>query len=139
MDGWNRKELWTKRGDGFSVEVSHHTVDITEVSEGPHRWCVYAYIYPQHAMFEEFDGSDMWQDAALRLPHHCGPSYLKWHCDDEGKKTSVQVGADYNHLGDDEYTHMECSDDAMSVFADAEKLMSFLSGGFNAVSTDDGL
>lgn len=45
MDNWKRKELWHRRGEGFCVEVSHHTEQTLDQSEGKNRWCIYAYIY----------------------------------------------------------------------------------------------
>ena len=114
MDNWKRKELWHRRGEGYCVEVSHHTVPIddsermtTFASEGENRWCVYAYIYPEHPHFAKFEGDKMWQDAALALPLHGGPSMLRWHRDANCNPTSVQVGADYNHDGDSGYTHYD--------------------------------
>ena len=128
MKKWERKELWSRRGDDFLVQVSRHSVNLNpDFSEGPHRWCVYAYIYPNHRLFSKFSGQDMWQDAATSLPLHAGPSLLRWHYDDYGKPTSVQVGADYNRLGDDGYTHCAEAEDAYSVFRDADELFLYLS------------
>lgn len=128
VDGWKRKEVWHKYGDGFCVEVSHHTSLPISKEEGPHRWCVYAYIYPTHPHFEKFEGDKIYQDAATALPLHGGASLLHWHQDGKGKITSVQVGGDYNHDGDAKYTHCEDSADAYPVFRDAEELVTWLSG-----------
>ena len=121
---WRHKDIWTRDGENFIVQVSRHSVmSINEYdSTGPHRWCVYAYIYPEHQSFASFDGPNMWQHAATRLPFHGGPSLLRWHYDDDRKPTSVQVGADYCHLHDDRFTHMATNDDARTVFADADEL-----------------
>lgn len=78
---WDHKDLWRKRGADFLVEVSRHSEPVREESgcfdaEGPHRWCVYAYVYPKHPHFANFDGTDrMSQDAASALPLHGGPSF----------------------------------------------------------------
>jgi hypothetical protein len=133
MDNWKRKELWHQRGEGFCVEVSHHTTPTydserltTHASEGENRWCVYAYIYPEHPHFAKFEGDKMWQDAALALPLHGGPSMLRWHRDANCNATSVQVGADYNHDGDGCYTHYDDAAEARSVFRDADELAAWL-------------
>lgn len=126
MDNWKRKELWHRRGEGFCVEVSRHTEAPLYDSEGPNRWCVYAYIYPAHPHFEKFEGDKMWQDAATTLPLHGGPSILRWHRDANGNPTSVQVGADYHHDGDSGYTFCDEAEDAYSVFRDADDLVAWL-------------
>lgn len=128
MSEWKKKELWHRRGEGFCVEVSHHKSDVRiDDSEGPNRWCVYAYIYPKHPHFKNFEGDSMWQDAASTLPLHGGPSFLRDHFDAQGNITSIQVGSDYHHLHDESYTHMDTEEDARSVFCDADELVERLS------------
>jgi hypothetical protein len=125
MSAWDHKDAWRRFGKDFMVEITRHSVARPESSpfdDGPHRWCVYAYIYPKHPHFAAFSGRDMWQDAAVALPLHGGPSLLRWHYNDNGEPTSVQVGADYNHLHDNHYTHFATAEDAYSVFLDADEL-----------------
>ena len=93
MNNWNRKELWRKFGKNFMVEVSRHEEPATDSgcsdSEGPHRWCVYAYIYPKHPHFATFDGTEaMWQDAAACLPLHGGPTFCRKHLNAKGEVTA---------------------------------------------------
>jgi hypothetical protein len=128
---WNRKELWRKSGDNFMIEISRHEEEVPDLacfdSEGPHRWCIYAYIYPKHSHFAAFDGSeDMWQYAAACLPLHGGPSFCRKHLNAKGEVTSYQVGADYHHLHDWHFTQHANPDDAAVVFADAEELFDAL-------------
>jgi hypothetical protein len=128
---WNRKELWRKYGDNFMIEISRHEETVLEPvffdSEGPHRWCVYAYIYPKHSHFAAFDGSEnMCQDAAACLPFHGGPSFCRKHLNAKGETTSYQVGADYNHLHDWRFTQQANPKDAAEVFADAQELFDVL-------------
>jgi len=137
MKKYRKVEEWKLEGKHFLVTVKHHTVDLLpecgifsgEFSgEGPHRWCIYAYIYPEHPYFVKFDGSeDMCQDAALALPLHCGPSFMRAHqrfC--SVAICSYQVGCDYNHLYDEHYTNMATQEEARSVFEDAEVLFDWL-------------
>ena len=77
-------------------------------------------------MFSEFDSSSIRQEACRKLPLHCGCSFFKKHRTEDGTVCSVQVGSDYNHLGDDEFTFCETEDDAARVFHDAENLFEFL-------------
>ena len=130
--GYRKTEDWKRGSNGFLVVVNHHTSSINAelaCGEGPHRWCVYAYIYQNHPHFEAFDGTEaMWQDAATILPMHGGPSLLRVHTKyPDHAITSYQVGADYNHLHDDEYTHMANEIEAASVFRDADELFEWLS------------
>ena len=128
MSTWDHKDEWRQRGKDFLVAVSRHSVGSSthEPHQGPHRWTVYAYLYPTHRLFGEFSGTDMWQRAATDMPMHGGPSLLRWHRDDDGKPTSVQVGADYNHLYDDHFCNYETAEDAQEVFADAQRLVDYL-------------
>lgn len=133
MSDWKRKDIWSRHGKNFLVQISRHEETADEGwesfcdAQGPHRWCVYAYIYPKHPHFANFTGPAMWQEAAACLPFHGGPSLLRWHYDDDQKPTSVQVGADYNHLHDSYYTRCATEKDAYTVFADAEDLFQRLS------------
>lgn len=124
---WDHKDEWRKFGRGFMVIVSRHNARSSlDLDEGPHRWCVYAYIYPKHPYFARFNGPHMWQEAATRMPLHGYPSLLEYPMYD-GKITSVKVGADYNHLHDDRFTHYATQDDAAEVFSDADELFVWLS------------
>ncbi|WP_333998253.1 hypothetical protein [Burkholderia orbicola] len=123
MDSYRRKDVWHRDGDGFLIEISRHTsASVFEYdSEGPNRWCVYAYIYPKHPHFAAFSGPDIWQDASGILPLHGGCTYLEYPMYD-GEVTSVKVGADYHHLHDERFTHYATADQAISVFEDADEL-----------------
>lgn len=127
MNTWNHKDSWQNRGKNFMVEVYHYTEVQSELSmvycdSGPHRWNVYAYIYPKHPHFDKFDrGDGMWQGAASMLDFHGGPTFLAFpQFNDE--VTCVKVGCDYNHLHDSYYTRLETCEDAEDVFADAQRL-----------------
>jgi hypothetical protein len=131
---WNRKETWRKWGKDFMVEISRHEEPVRDESgcfdaEGPHRWRVYAYVYPKHPHFAAFNGTeDMWQDAAASLPFHGGPSFCRKHMDTKGAVTSYQVGADYNHLHDTHFTRYATPVEASEVFEDAQQLFGRLQG-----------
>jgi hypothetical protein len=137
---WDHKDAWRKRGQDFMVEVTRHN-GTEDISEGPHRWAVYAYIYPKHPHFAEFDGPHMWQLAATCLPLHGYPSYLEYPMY-EGKVTSVKVGADYHHLHDYHFTHYATPNEAREVFDDAQALFDWLQAAAHPVNasgamTDD--
>ena len=124
---WIHKDEWKRHGKDFLVIVSRHTSGSSEESsgcydaEGVNRWCIYAYIYPKHPRFVEFVGDNMWQDAA-ELGFHGGCSYLRRHHGNDGSQTAIQVGCDYNHLGDWEYTQYATPEEARSVFQDADAI-----------------
>ena len=131
-DGFRRKELWSMDGKDFMIQVSRHEEPVHFPSgcydeTGPHRWCVYAYIYPKHPHFAAFDGTEnMWQDATAGLPLHGGVTYCRKHVDASGTVTSYQVGADYNHLYDSYFTRCDTPDEASEVFNDARQLHKLL-------------
>ncbi|WP_321913523.1 hypothetical protein [Paraburkholderia sp. J11-2] len=120
VESWKHKDIWTRRGKMFAIEISRHYGTEDEY-EGPHRWAVYAYIYPSHPHFSKFDGPNLWQDATQVLPFHRGCSYLDYPVHD-GKVTCVKIGADYHHLHDIGFTHCATADDAYRVFSDADEL-----------------
>lgn len=124
MSNWTHKDIWKQSGKHFLIEISRHFRDAPE-GEGQNLWAVYAYIYPKHPHFANFDGDGMWQDAASAMPGHSYPSYFRRH-EIDGKVTSMQVGWDYNHLHDDHYTYMATADDAGSIFYDADQLFAWL-------------
>lgn len=125
-EGFRHKDVWIMDGRGFCVQVSRHSVDFAEY-DGPHRWCIYAFIYPKHEHFTRFDGTeDMFQSACSALPLHAGPSFLRKHQNSQGEVVSYQVGCDYNHYGDDHYTHYATPEDALSIFQDACDLYAWL-------------
>jgi hypothetical protein len=134
---WKHSDCWRVTDNrSFTVEVKHWEVKLLEPDsgcydrDGGQRWAVYAYLYPAHPHFKNFDETDrMWQDAACAMPFHCGPSYLRRHVvvrDGKPETVSIQVGADYNHDGDWPYTQDRTQDDAIDVFDDAEELVEWL-------------
>lgn len=125
MSDWRHKDCWKRAGKNFLIEVTRHSGEPLDSFEGPHRWAVYAYIYPKHPYFAKFDGPHMWQDATGVMPLHGGASLLEYPMY-EGVVTSVKVGADYHHLHDEEYTHCATKDEAASVFMDAEEIFRWL-------------
>ena len=125
---WGHKDEWHQYGKDFLVVVKRYAVEPASFDsyQGPNRWGVYAYIYPKHQLFSGFCGPSMWQPAANALPLHGGPSLLRWHYSDDHKPTSVQIGADYNHLHDERFSKYTTADDAYEVFADAQQLFGYL-------------
>jgi hypothetical protein len=137
MSDWKRKDVWSKFGKDFMVEISRHEVEniraFEEFDAGNHRWAVYAYIYPKHPHFAQFVGPAMWQDASSVLPLHGGPSLLRWHRAYDGTPTSVQIGADYSHLHDACFTLDATESDATVQFSDAQELFDWLQADAEAI------
>lgn len=129
MSDWNKKDIWSKRGKDFMVQISRHEKSSQPqyFGEGINCWAVYAYIYPEHRLFDRFEGSDMWQEAASCLPLHKGPSFLKIHRNDTGDICSYQVGADYSHAYDEHFSEYSNLDEAYQVKRDAQELFDWLS------------
>lgn len=122
------KNIWTKIGKNFLIEISRHSVDLPYGTTGVHRWCIYAYIYPSHSLFTKFDlnSENSHQDVVYDFPLHGGCTYFRYHYNSSHNVTSVQIGCDYNHLGDDHLTHYSTEEDALEVFLDAMDLFEFL-------------
>lgn len=125
---WKHRDLWALRHEGFTVEVSRHVEHAhEELSLGPNSWCVYVYVYPEHPLFESIDLNEgIWPAVLANFPLHEGCSFFWVHQEFGGKVTSVQIGCDYNHYGDNCYTHMATKAEASSVFRDAEELFDWM-------------
>ena len=131
MQKWAHKDEWKRFGTNFLISVSRHTekrsgLPAEYFTDGPNRWCLYVYIYPKHPKFGTFDSDSMWQDATQSMPLHGGCTYLRYHAEPNGSINSIQVGCDYNHYRDEQYSFMETQEDARSVFADAEELFNYM-------------
>lgn len=126
MDRWDHKDEWRRQGKHFLVSVTRHFAPVCRPDQGPHRWAVYAFIYPNHPLFDTFHGEEMFQPASNALPLHWGPTFLRQHRGDDGQICSIQVGADYNHLHDDRFCDYATADDAIEVFNDADELFEYL-------------
>ena len=136
MENWRKKDIWTRGGKDFLIEISQHRTGAIDDDRTENKWCIYAYIYPKHPQFGKFEGDRIWQDAT-ELGMHGGCSYLRYHFDATAGVTSVQVGCDYNHLGDDRYLEMGTEDDARAVFNDADSLFDRLTSIANLIETEE--
>ena len=125
-DHWDHKDQWRKHGKDFLIVVERFNAPTDAYGDrGQHRWCVHAYIYPKHLHFAAFNGPQMGQEATGVMPLHGGASLLEYPMY-EGKVTSAKVGADYDHLHDEEFTHMATKEEAWEVFQDADMLFDWL-------------
>jgi hypothetical protein len=98
---------------------------------GENNWNVYAYIYPEHPLFEKFsahatgDNGDSYE-LTSSMPLHGGQTFFQLNYGSAGKVDSVQIGCDYMHSGDEHYNEFATKEDAYSVFRDAEELREWL-------------
>jgi hypothetical protein len=122
---WEKLDVWRMREKTFAIEVTHHKEDVFAYY-GPHRWCVYAYIYPDHPLFNKLTGTDLWQSATEDMPMHAYISLMRRHFDEEHAITSYQIGADYNHDGDEIFCSMKTAEEAKLIFDDATVLHEWL-------------
>lgn len=130
-DLWDKTEMWRHRARRSTVEINHRAVsaEYTKLfpNEGPHRWNIYAYIYPPHPLFQSLitEGRTA---IPKEMPLHGGASLFSY-CRHEGEEiTAVKIGVDYNHHQDDRFSRMCDRVAANEVFVDAEKLVEFLEG-----------
>lgn len=132
MSSWgeNKYEEWRKKGKDFLVSVYHwKKLSFEYIENGcegektfDNCWNVYAYIYPDHLMFEELLNNKLILNEYL----HGGQTFYRKHYDDEHNITSIQIGSDYLHLHDSYFRTLETEQDARDVFCDAEKLFDYL-------------
>lgn len=132
MKKWNEIREWSKAGKACAVKVKRSDNVLHGHGSGPWQWCIYLYLYPAHPAFPLVDqAGSMSQDLFDELPLHGGCTYFRTHLygpaevpwKHEGT-ASVEIGCDYSHLHDDDYTRDE---DGAAVFADAEALLAFAS------------
>jgi hypothetical protein len=142
VSNWEHKDTWVDRHheDNFTVEVSRHGSYVDEHrGMGKHRWCVYVYVYPKHPFFkrieedlaappDETGWKSSYPNMVGYLPLHCGCSFFHIHRNEKNEITSYQIGADYNHLHDEWFTHLATKEDANTVFHDAEALVEYMLG-----------
>jgi predicted NBD/HSP70 family sugar kinase len=113
---YKHKEIWIKHGKDFAVEIVRWSmlpedkyVEMKEkipfYSQGNYVWNIYCYIYPKHKLFDTLKEEDIYGGRDLYF--HGGSTYCQWHRDREGNLQSKQYGCDYNHWGDEEYTHIK--------------------------------
>lgn len=144
---WNKREEWKtgvyvgrKQVAGVKVvRWSFRTEDDPKLDEydrlhtGANCWNVYAYIYPEHPLFEKLSAhtsGDNSESYGLTgsMPLHGGQTFFELNYGADNKVESVQVGCDYMHLGDDRFNGYATREDACEVFSDAEDLHAYLLG-----------
>ena len=128
MENYSHTDLYSRKRQTFTVEVSRHTVkEDSENRWGKNRWCVYIYIYKQHPLWEYLNNdkteNPIW---IYNLPGHGDISYYKVWKDDTLDVTSYQLGWDYAHEWDMNYSHYDTAEEANSVFLDAQRLYEVL-------------
>jgi hypothetical protein len=138
-DKWNHNDEWRQPGKNFLITVTRHSEPVSKwtsesgtwpfdgSAEGPHRWAVYAWIYPKHPHFAKFNGTgNLFEAATADMPLHSGASMVLSHFDAKGEVQSIKVGADYHHLHDEHFTHYAQAEEASEVFDDADRLHAWL-------------
>lgn len=117
---------WSFQTDGESKRDAYD-----RVQTGANNWNVYAWIYPEHPLFEKLSAHTSGDDGesyALTsdMPLHGGQTFFTLHHAAGGKVTSVQIGCDYMHHMDDRFNEYATREEAREVFADAEELHAWL-------------
>jgi len=128
---FKHKDVWTTHGKGFCVEVVRweRELSISEESwsiSDTNIWNIYAYIYPSHTLFNKLKRVKRAGDCyKFGIPFTRDISYFNKN-QRENKICSIQIGNDYNHLGDEYFTRCSTKDEASSIFFDAEELFKYL-------------
>ena len=114
------QECFLIGGNQFNVEIKHTYRGLDELT-GSHTWCLYVTIGTEHRKSRRARANKCDYDTNLG-----DKIYPNWHggCSYYSKqKTYVRIGCDYNHLGDDYFTH--CDKLPREILDDAEKLYQF--------------
>lgn len=133
MENYSHKDVYTRRkGILFTIEICRLSVEdydpYKEFSRGENRWFVYAYLYPNHPLWEFLKEKSTDNPSWLfNLNVHGNMSYYSVWKDVKCNVTSYELGWDYNHPGDDRFTYYKTPEEARSVFCDADRLYSILS------------
>jgi hypothetical protein len=125
---WKHKDIWKVDGDTFLIEVvrwssPEYSQDYTEILGQKQHWNVYAYIYPEHPLFDKLDKthSNWYNQPIHHLNFHCGCTFMQWYVNEKGEFTSAKLGSDYGHYRDN-FEHISTKEDAWQVFGDAKTL-----------------
>lgn len=118
------QECFLIQGKDFNVEIKH-TYRNLGVSMydllGEHTWCLYVIIGPKHRKSRRARANKRDYDTDLGdkiYPNwHCGCTYYS------KQKTYVKIGCDYNHVGDEYFSH--CDKLPQEILDDAEQLYKF--------------
>jgi len=114
------QECFLIQGEHFNVEIKH-TFRGSGGYLGEHNWCLYVVIGTEHRKSRRARAAKYDYDTDLG-----DKIYPDWHggCTYYNKqKTYVKIGCDYNHSGDEYYSH--CDKLPREILEDAEKLYRF--------------
>lgn len=123
---YERKDVWSRHGENFGVEINRFTRESHFDDRGVNRWCVYAFVRKGHRLFSTIQGGSTSQESLYGWPLHGGCTYLVGYT--EGTEVyGWKVGADYSHLYDDRFYRMATLEQAWEVVKDADELFRWLS------------
>ena len=133
MINCEKQEHWKNRQDTFLIDIVHWTSPHYEIIDGKfvdvgikNHWNVYAYIYPNHPLFDKFlcQNDEYWRNEYISNSPLHGCSLYRKH-ESNSKITAIQFGSDYGHI-DDDYIHVDNIDSAYCIQADAELLFEYI-------------
>lgn len=98
MNFENVKRIWKQHEKGFTIELVNwrHQIDDQE------KWNIYVYVYPTHKWYQNNidmlkNGAYYDLDQSSSPPFHGGITRCEIH------PQSIEIGCDYQHLGDEFY------------------------------------
>ena len=130
VSDFRKSDQWVLFGKRFNVVVKHWQEEPLPPDcswgreDGRHRWGVYGYIFKGHAIFDTIEIHKAWP--YTDAPLHAGMSWWDVKRDVNMNVSVFEIGADYNHLGDDHHSWHATADDAGEVFRDARALHAWL-------------
>ena len=116
-------DTWRAKGNNFWVEIKHwfDPIPICLDYKPEHHWTLYVKIFPKHPLAQKAGQCKNDYDCDLGdkiYPNfHCGCTYY------QRTKHYVEIGCDYQHLGDEWF--WEQAEMPSEVLADAKDLFEF--------------
>ncbi len=95
------------------------------LSSPKYKWFIYICLFKTHSLFPFFENvtSENYFSADTKVEMHGGVTFFQRQYNDAAELTSVKIGCDYQHYGDDRFGEEE---DSATVYEDAKELHIFL-------------
>lgn len=123
-DKFIKKDEWFIRGTEFSVKISHvFRKGFPNLGiEDNHAWCLYTMIFNKHPLFKKACKNKV--DYDTDLGNKLYPNF-HWGCTYYSRQANyVEIGCDYQHLGDEKFmASAELSDE---ILKDAKELFEYM-------------
>lgn len=140
MSDFNEAQEWTRfihqdNNHVATIQIRHWNTDEPYFNVGIHRWNIYLLVFNTCKKYNDFiNGKRL-----PIIPFHGGVTYFttttqtRWGGD---IYSNVKIGCDYNHLGDEHYSHYDV--DNISFFkGEAERIYNWFIDYMSGENSDE--